>query len=152
MVSSNAIISEMTKKVRKVHPQEWLLRHNVERKVRNKLPPLPGSTTPRRRVKHTASEILNQSAGVVFVALFVMFCVTIFVTILSFVLWYVLEQFGETVLDIVSNLLNFRNAIWDVVLTYLLEDWIPPVASKMFIDALRNISVSLGTYNGSATP
>ena len=81
-----------------------------------------------------------------------MFCVTIFVTILSFVLWYVLEQFGETVLDIVSNLLNFRNAIWDVVLTYLLEDWIPPVASKMFMDALRNISVSLRAYNGSATP
>ena len=150
-MSSNSLISELTKKVRKVHPKEWLLRHNIERKVRNKLPPLPGSTSPRRRVKHTASEILNQSAGVVFVALFVMFCVTIFVTILSFILWYILEQFGESLSDIVSNLLNIRSAIWDVVLAYLLEDWIPPVVSKMFVDALTNPSGSLKTYNGSAT-
>ena len=141
--------SEMTKHVRKAHPQDWLLRHNIERKVRNKLSSLPGSSLPRRRIKQSASEFLNQSAGVVFVALFVMFCVTIFVTILSFVLWYLLEQFSESLWDIANSIVNFRDVIWDVILAHIFEGRISPGASKAFIEALTNLSVSLSVYNGS---
>ena len=146
-------ILEMTKKVKKTYPHDWLLRHKTEHRISRKLPALPGtgSGIPRRKIKQTASAILNRSAGVVFVALFAMLFVTILVTMMSFTLWHIMEQFGGLLFGVVCDVQNVVDSIWNLLLVHLFENRISSDDINTFFQALTNLSSSLGKFYNRTT-
>ncbi len=138
--------------MRKAFPLDWQLRHRIERKSRHKLHALPHrSGFYRRRIR--ASQILNHSAAVLFVTLLIVLGITICISIASFVLWYVMEETGGLLLNLVSNVQDVIDSAWNLVLSILFDGHVSMDSKRVLLRALNNFSNSVSTiFNRSGAP
>ncbi len=146
----------MSKLVRRCYPREWQLRHSVERKVRSKLAQLPslrmrGGLPARRSGIRTANQLLNQSAAVIFVTLFIILGFTVFATIFSFVMWYLIELSSEvnsSSFTLVTHAQEVVNSVWNLFLCFLFEGHVTLDSRRKVLEAISVVVNSLSqTFN-----
>ncbi len=147
------LIVELLKKVKSTFPDEYKARNKIEKKIRNKLPPLPSSgqlnlSSALRGLRSPAAQgrnlILAQIAGVCFVALLIILAAAVLTTTIAMVLWYLWELSTDVVIECAVKLNNFFDQVWNTGIVVLLEGNVSPELAKILLGSFGQALYAFG--------
>ncbi|ELU04313.1 hypothetical protein CAPTEDRAFT_223896 [Capitella teleta] len=138
--------------VQTTFPQEYRARKKVEKKLRNKLPPLPGCAsgplrffqTSVQRYRNRRASMLTMWSGACFVLLLMIFGFTVFATTVGFFLWYLLEVAMDIFIDVFMEMNNFFDRAWQALIILCIEGQVPEQVNTMLAGSVRRMFASFG--------